>query len=583
MIKSALLIWVFKVYVKPDQKQNKTNLSTYLYKYFFRQSRQIKIKTGSYCEISIKATLALAEISAALSKVLNKTDLPKRKNKQIETINMSESDTSLSANAFIRLKRENEELKIEKAQLTEAFSRLKASIGKDMEITEELRKEMKSKLNEMEYELKGKQDELKEARIRITQLENELMNRGQVSKQSKSMIEDLKSQLSNQISSEIRRLFEASSTSNTYNTLSNLVVEAGEVIQDIQSKLILDDVMISEMNTDRIQKLVRNTEDHEKANEKLMSLKVEIRNELGSTREYSDTLQNEAKEAIESLTETKKQLDNTLRMLEVEASDRKIKFSKLDIDTSKFYKVPTFTGESAEGVNIYEFFEQLTSYLEAIDISPDEYGAVLKKSLQGTALNIVNKVFPNTLRPSMAEVKSLLIKHFGKPENILASLKAKHEEIGRIPNTGDGDMDVVYKRSSDHACHIQKALMLENNGRQVEFPRAYIDTIENMLPDSYLDKYQTWEIRFENENATPREKLEKLKELIDEIEAKGLLKASLPSVPTTSKLSYHYEEPDTDDRDTESISPSSISDHDWFDTDEDDEKPKPHWNKPAYH
>ena len=66
MIKSALLIWVFKVYVKPDQ-QNKTNSSKNSYKYFFRQSRQTKLQTGNYCEISIKATLALAEISAALS------------------------------------------------------------------------------------------------------------------------------------------------------------------------------------------------------------------------------------------------------------------------------------------------------------------------------------------------------------------------------------------------------------------------------------------------------------------------------------------------------------------------------------
>ena len=529
---------------------------------------------------------------------------------------MSESDTSLgdpqshktenfiNSSKLIRLNQEVNELKKENSyllshnmELNSAFSQLKASIGKNLETTEELRKDMRSKLVKMEHELKDKQDELKEARERITQLE--FMNRNNI-QGDKSMIENLKSQLSNQISNEIRSLSrslldkEISSytipstskvTSNSYNALSNLIVEAGEVIQDIQGKLILDDVMISEMNTDRIQKLVRDTEEYEKAIEKVMLLKVKIRSELGSTLEYSESLQREAEEAIENLTETKKELDNTLKMLEVEAEERKIRLSEPDTDISKFYDAPIFKGDSADGVNIYEFFEQLTSYLEAIDISPDEYGAVLKKSLQGTASNIVNKVFPNTLRPSMAEVKSLLVKHFGKPENILASLKAKHEKIGRIPNTGDadGDMNVVYKRSSDHACHIQKALMLENSGCQVEFPKAYIDTIENMLPDSYLDKYQTWEIRFENENATPREKLEKLKELIDEIEAKGLLKASLPSVPTTSKLSYHYEEPDTDDRDTESISPSSISDHDWFDTDEDDEKPKPHWNKPAYH
>ena len=531
---------------------------------------------------------------------------------------MSESDTSLgdpqshktenfiNSSKLIRLNQEVNELKKENSyllshnmELNSAFSQLKASIGKNLETTEELRKDMRSKLVKMEHELKNKQDELKEARERITQLE--FMNRNNI-QGDKSMIENLKSQLSNQISNEIRSLSrslldkEISSytipstskvTSNSYNALSNLIVEAGEVIQDIKDKLILDEQIICNMNTDRIQKLVRDTEEYEKAIEKVMLLKVKIRSELGSTLEYSESLQREAEEAIENLTETKKELDNTLKMLEVEAEERKIRLSEPDTDISKFYDAPIFKGDSADGVNIYEFFEQLTSYLEAIDISPDEYGAVLKKSLQGTASNIVNKVFPNTLRPSMAEVKSLLVKHFGKPENILASLKAKHEKIGRIPNTGDadGDMNVVYKRSSDHACHIQKALMLENSGCQVEFPKAYIDTIENMLPDSYLDKYQSWEVKSENEYAPNKEKLEKLKSLIDEIEAKGLLKSSLPSLPTTSKhnglcKASFYEEPLDDNSDEE-----SISDHDWFDTDEDDEEPKLsyHWNKPTYH
>ena len=183
----------------------------------------------------------------------------------------------------------------------------------------------------------------------------------------------------------------------------------------------------------------------------------------------------------------------------------------------------------------------------------------------------------------MVEVKSLLIKHFGKPENILAGLKAKHEEIGEIPDIGTGDAVIIYRKSSDHNSLIQKALMLEDDNRQVEFPKAYIDTIEMMLPPIYLDKYSTYEI--ENEYAPNKEKLEKLKSLIDEIEAKGLLKSSLPSLPTTSKhnglcKASFYEEPLEDNSDEE-----SISDHDWFDTDEDDEEPKLsyHWNKPTYH
>ena len=101
---------------------------------------------------------------------------------------MSESDTSLgdpqshktenfiNSSKLIRLNQEVNELKKENSyllshniELNSAFSQLKASIGKNLETTEELRKDMRSKLVKMEHELKDKQDELKEARERITQ------------------------------------------------------------------------------------------------------------------------------------------------------------------------------------------------------------------------------------------------------------------------------------------------------------------------------------------------------------------------------------------------------------------------------
>ena len=113
---------------------------------------------------------------------------------------MSESDTSLgdpqshktenfiNSSKLIRLNQEVNELKKENSyllshnmELNSAFSQLKASIGKNLETTEELRalrKDMRSKLVKMEHELKHKQDELKEARERITQLE--FMNRNNI-------------------------------------------------------------------------------------------------------------------------------------------------------------------------------------------------------------------------------------------------------------------------------------------------------------------------------------------------------------------------------------------------------------------
>ena len=357
---------------------------------------------------------------------------------------------------------------------------------------------------------------------------------------------------------------------NIYSVLKNLTVEAQEDIDDIQNDLILDEDIICNMSTDRVQKLVRDTENYERAKEKVKMMKVKIRNELGNaSKEYPEQIRKSAEEIIEELSQVKMNLDETLRLLENEANERKIKFSKLDTDMSKFYQIPMFRGEGTEKSNIFEFFKQLSLYLEATSISPDEHGAVLKHSLRGTALNVVNKAYPNTPKPPMEEVKSLLIRHFGKIENILSSYQTKHEEIGKIPDPGAGDMNIVYKKSSDHACHIQKALMLEDNGCQVIFPESYIDTIERILPPTYKDKYLSYEIS--NESATPRQKLEMLFQLVNELEVKSTLKSSTMTDEDVD------EEEENVDEDDESVDEDDYYDaqlaYDYDESDQEEEEP----------
>ena len=106
--------------------------------------------------------------------------------------------------------------------------------------------------------------------------------------------------------------------------------------------------------------------------------------------------------------------------------------------------------------------------------------------------------------------------------------------------------------------------MLENNGCQVELPKAYIDSIERMLPPNYKDKYTTYEITYED--ATPREKLLKLKELVDEIEAKGLIKSSLSNtlVPETKDSKNDDDDDDDDDDDYERYNPKDGEDEEEY-------------------
>ena len=409
--------------------------------------------------------------------------------------------------------------------------------------------------NYLEKEVRNRNEELEK---KVTELQEKI----NLEKEVRNRNEELEKKVT-ELQEKIRVKDQSSKQdpNHKYSTLNNLIIEVKEYIEDIEQRLMLEEIVIGEMSNDRIQKLVRDTQEYDKANERIISLKGRIRNVLSSDK-CSPELKKRAVDTIETLTEVKSRLGITCMKIEAEANERKIKYCESDIDMSEFYQAPTFTG-SKQAFNIYEFFQQLEAYLEATKISPDEHGAVLKSCLKGTALGIVNKAYPNTFKPPISDVKTLLKKHFGKFENIISDLQTKHEQIGKIPEIGTGDMNKVYKKSSDHACLIQKVLMLENNGCQVELPKAYIDSIERMLPPNYKDKYTTYEITYED--ATPREKLLKLKELVDEIEAKGLIKSSLSNtlVPET-KDSKNDDDDDDDDDDYERYNPKDGEDEEEY-------------------
>ena len=436
----------------------------------------------------------------------------------------------------------------------------------------ELEKQLtESQANEKEniellVKMKGLEQQLAESQANERKLQSQLTDRlfikNYLEKEVRNRNEELEKKVT-ELQEKIRVKDQSSKQdpNHKYSTLNNLIIEVKEYIEDIEQRLMLEEIVIGEMSNDRIQKLVRDTQEYDKANERIISLKGRIRNVLSSDK-CSPELKKRAVDTIETLTEVKSRLGITCMKIETEANERKIKYCESDIDMSEFYQAPTFTG-SKQAFNIYEFFQQLEAYLEATKISPDEHGAVLKSCLKGTALGIVDKAYPNTFKPPISDVKTLLKKHFGKFENIISDLQTQHEQIGKIPEIGTGDMNKVYKKSSDHACLIQKVLMLENNGCQVELPKAYIDSIERMLPPNYKDKYTTYEITYED--ATPREKLLKLKELVDEIEAKGLIKSSLSNtlVPET-KDSKNDDDDDDDDDDYERYNPKDGEDEEEY-------------------
>ena len=279
--------------------------------------------------------------------------------------------------------------------------------------------------NYLEKEVRNRNEELEK---KVTELQEKI----NLEKEVRDRNEELEKKVT-ELQEKIRVKDQSSKQdpNHKYSTLNNLIIEVKEYIEDIEQRLMLEEIVIGEMSNDRIQKLVRDTQEYDKANERIISLKGRIRNVLSSDK-YSPELKKRAVDTIETLTEVKSRLGITCMKIETEANERKIKYCESDIDMSEFYQAPTFTG-SKQAFNIYEFFQQLEAYLEATKISPDEHGAVLKSCLKGTALGIVNKAYPNTFKPPISDVKTLLKKHFGKFENIISNLQTKHEQIGKIP------------------------------------------------------------------------------------------------------------------------------------------------------
>ena len=420
------------------------------------------------------------------------------------------------------------------------------SIGSFIKLKQEVN-QLKKELQESREREKNAQRQLIDRICTENAVENDLRSRIEEMKALIKAYED-KLQLEDQVKT---KAVQSQVDNSTYSTLANLTVEAEEIIVDIIDNLILDEEVIMDMSNDRIQKLVRDTENYGKGKDKLMEIKTNLRDELGNaSKTYSEGLRKKAESAIKNATETKSRLDETIKLLEAEATERRIKFSQSDYEDHmrNFYEPPTFDSLN-KSFNIYDFLSRLTSYLEATNIMQDEHGVVLKSCLQDKALTVVEKAYPNMPNPPFKNVKSLLIKHFGDIEVIISDLKTKHKKIGKIPNMGTGDMNVIYKKSSDHSSLIQKTLSVSSQPpRQVVIPKTYLDTIEEILPATYKDKFSTYEIK--NTDATPREKLKKLKELVDEIEAKGLLKKTESAKKTSESILHKGSDTDDDNSDS---------------------------------
>ena len=306
-----------------------------------------------------------------------------------------------------------------------------------------------------------------------------------------------------------------------------------EYIEHIRNNITYEEEEIEHMSNDLVQKLVRDNKELKEAKEKVFEMKSEFRMEFAALNHLLDPeLCNQSMDLLKKLDSTIKRINETEKLLKMEAYHRKISLSKPDNMEfiSSFYEQPNFKGSLNEQRNIYGFLDAFDSYFNNLTIPEEERSTVLLKCLLGRAKTVAKKGFPNNAKPPLDELKSLLIKHFGNRLSILEDLKSKHIQIGKIPELFENPMSEVYVKSSKHLSLIMETERLVKEKEGPFLPPEYIHLMEEFLPRRYWEKFVTYELTADQEERRldPEEKLEIIREILEEIQKISILKNNQP-------------------------------------------------------
>ena len=125
---------------------------------------------------------------------------------------------------------------------------------------------------ELLVKMKGLEQQLAESQANERKLQSQLTDRlftkNYLEKEVRNRNEELEKKVT-ELQEKIRVKDQSSKQdpNHKYSTLNNLIIEVKEYIEDIEQRLMLEEIVIGEMSNDRIQKLVRDTQEYDKANE----------------------------------------------------------------------------------------------------------------------------------------------------------------------------------------------------------------------------------------------------------------------------------------------------------------------------
>ena len=367
--------------------------------------------------------------------------------------------------------------------------------------------------------------------------------------------------------------------------LQIVLMEAEKIKTSMERDEIKDKKAIGEMQSDMIKNILsgkgqasyKETLCHlEEFQLKLKSLQIEAGfGEYPISEQQRSTLAEE----INKLELLKENVIRTNKDIQKEAENRNIRLMHAEGLDNKILDAatPKFSGNNSSSVHIYEWIQNMDSYLKFRGIPHEHSGVVLKEHIEGEAMNVLNNRFRNVMNPNPEEVKKYLVSYYGNRKSIIRATRIQHMNLGKLPGPSDySQTKKCFTKTEQHLNLFNQILVLrketpydkqdESHPRNLDLSE-YLETIASILPQEWNTAYRL-QVRENRDHNNTTKIIEQLQKMLMDI--KGIAFANMQDqalmMPTHAFKVYHEEDSDNET--------GSGSEGNCTESDEEDEKSK---------
>ena len=238
-----------------------------------------------------------------------------------------------------------------------------------------------------------------------------------------------------------------------YEILSTLVEASGNINDNDNILNNLKDV--SKMTARNLIKVSKICEDTER-NEQMTNLQSNV---LKTMLKGSEEMKRRACWAYKTLILQRARLTEAKKTFKEEIKERNLNEDRPE-DKAQFLTPPTFNGTTtALKPHFYEYWDQLTEYAKATDISTEARPMLVRSQMEGEAKSRLDQKFGSKMAPTLKELKEFLKDEFGNEEQILQKIINCHKETGSLSLALDTTK--IIDRGQSHLNLYDKAIQLE--------------------------------------------------------------------------------------------------------------------------